>query len=282
MKQLLSKNYELSYSPAVYLNEIWNIEADETYVRSYLRYDSNDISIYKDADILVALRTYEGEGRIILEDKEYNFPADSIFIFKIEQPRKYWTHGKKWCFFWVEFKTTDLPLPLNYPQKIIPPQYEMSILKQCYSILSQAIYSRLAAAQFAMLLTDYSLQMGPMPFLNTPYFESITTFIASNYQNPKLNVDMIAQAIGFSNRQLYNIFIKLFHSSPQEYIRKYRLKISLALLEDENLNISEVAYSCGFNNQYYFSYAFKKEFKTPPSEYRKQKHIIIENKTLKS
>lgn len=273
MKQLLSKNCELCYSPAVYLHEIWNIEADETYMRSYLRHDRNDISIYKDKDILVALRTYEGAGKIILEDREFDLPSDSVFIFKIEQPRKYWTNGKIWKFFWIEFKTTDLPLQLNKPVKILPLKNEFDILKHCYSFLMQPSYSRLAAAQFAALLTEYHIQMSEGSRKTDPYFETITTYIALHYHDPELNVKKLSQKIGLSERQCYNVFIKLFKCSPQEYLRKYRLKISLDLLCDKNINIHQVAFDCGFNNQYYFSYAFKKEFKMSPSKYRNSKNI---------
>ena len=274
MKNLLSKNLEPNYSPSVYVHEIWRIEANESYVRSYLRDDRNDISIYKDKEILVALRTYEGEGKIILEDKEYDLPTDSIFIFKICQPRKYWTVNKKWKFFWVEFKTLDLSLQLNKPTKMKITQNELATLKQCHSRLGVYPYCKIAAAQFAALLTEYDIQMKSETPKDDPYHEHIISYIATHYSDPELNVKKLALKIGLSERQLYNIFLKNFKIPPQEYLRKYRLKIALESLLDFNLTINQVSYACGFNDQYYFSYAFKKEFKMTPSEYRKSKKII--------
>jgi len=61
--------------------------------------------------------------------------------------------------------------------------------------------------------------------------------------------------------------------SANDFINVFRLKKSLELLKQGQLQISEIAYQVGFNDPKYFSRIFKKFFKKSPSEYLPQKRI---------
>ena len=58
--------------------------------------------------------------------------------------------------------------------------------------------------------------------------------------------------------------------SPNEFVRKIKLKNSVRLILTGEYNISEAASMTGFNNMAHFRDCFKEEFGMSPSEYLKQ------------
>jgi transcriptional regulator GlxA family with amidase domain len=55
--------------------------------------------------------------------------------------------------------------------------------------------------------------------------------------------------------------------SATAFIRVFRLKRAMSLLEQNSGNISEVAYAVGFNSVSYFNKCFKKQFGKTPSDF---------------
>lgn len=55
-----------------------------------------------------------------------------------------------------------------------------------------------------------------------------------------------------------------------DYLLRFRIEKSLALLEDSSQNITEISVKTGFSNPCYFSKLFRQEMKCSPTEYRKQ------------
>ncbi len=94
----------------------------------------------------------------------------------------------------------------------------------------------------------------------------------NNWNEEKLNIDSLAKQFGMSKAQLYRKILSLTGCSPNEFIREYRLKKALRLIESMKGNISEIAFESGFNNPSYFSKCFQKKFGILPSEYA---HTII-------
>ncbi len=76
-----------------------------------------------------------------------------------------------------------------------------------------------------------------------------------------------SKQIGVSQSQLYRKTLSLTGISPNEFIREFRLKKALKLIEKHKGNISEVAFEAGFSNPSYFTQCFHKRFGLLPSEY---------------
>ena len=55
-----------------------------------------------------------------------------------------------------------------------------------------------------------------------------------------------------------------------EYLQRYRLTQSLALLRQSSMSIAEIAQAVGFGNQSYFTECFKRDFGQTPLQFRKQ------------
>ncbi|OGU44598.1 MAG: hypothetical protein A2000_05540 [Ignavibacteria bacterium GWB2_36_8] len=92
--------------------------------------------------------------------------------------------------------------------------------------------------------------------------------ITEKYWNrSELNVNDFCKQIGVSKSQLYRKTTSLTGYSPNEFIREFRLKKALKLIEHRRGNISEIAFESGFSNPSYFTQCFHKRFGILPSEY---------------
>jgi AraC-like DNA-binding protein len=91
--------------------------------------------------------------------------------------------------------------------------------------------------------------------------------IEQKWNEEEFNIDSLVKQFGMSRAQLYRNIMSLTGCSPNVFIRNYRLKKALKLIESMKGNISEIAYESGFNNPSYFSRCFFKKFGILPSEY---------------
>jgi len=102
--------------------------------------------------------------------------------------------------------------------------------------------------------------------MDEEFLQKVINYIEVNIENTDLSVDMLAQNMNLSRSQVYRKIKALTDFTANEFIRQIRLKKSLKLLSEGNLNISEIAYSVGFSSQSYFTRSFKEYYGKSPSE----------------
>mgnify|MGYP000518942938 FL=1 len=91
--------------------------------------------------------------------------------------------------------------------------------------------------------------------------------LESLWQQPDLSVADYSRALGLSKSQAYRKISALTGYGPAEFIREYRLRRAVELIEDRYGTISETAYEAGFSSLSYFSKCFKRRYGLLPSEY---------------
>lgn len=106
--------------------------------------------------------------------------------------------------------------------------------------------------------------------MDEEFLQRVIQYIELNIENTELSVDMLAQNMNLSRSQVYRKIKALTDLTANEFIRQIRLKKSLKLLAEGNLNISEIAYSVGFSSQSYFTRSFKEYYGKSPSELKGQ------------
>jgi len=102
------------------------------------------------------------------------------------------------------------------------------------------------------------------------FLNQLMDYTEKMWQNTELKVEDFSKNLGFSKAQLYRKMISLTGKSPNAFIKDYRLKNALALLNKQIGNISEIAFETGFNSPAYFSKCFHESFGILPSNYIKQ------------
>jgi DNA-binding response OmpR family regulator len=95
----------------------------------------------------------------------------------------------------------------------------------------------------------------------------IVSYLEDNLTSSQLSVESLSREMGMSRSSLYGKMLEITGEKPVEYIRSFKLKKAMALLERSDLTISEIAYQVGFSTPNYFARAFKAQFNMLPSEY---------------
>lgn len=84
---------------------------------------------------------------------------------------------------------------------------------------------------------------------------------------PHYSVNDCCEKLGVSKSQLYRKVTALTAKTPNEFIKEYRLRKALRLMQRHQGNISEIAFETGFNTPSYFTQCFHKRYGILPSEY---------------
>jgi signal transduction histidine kinase/DNA-binding response OmpR family regulator len=107
--------------------------------------------------------------------------------------------------------------------------------------------------------------------LDEEFLQKTTVIIEENISNDNLNLAFLTTQINMGQSTFYRKIKALTGISPNEFIRKIRLKNSVKLLTTGKHNISEAAYDSGFNDLCYFRECFMEEDGMTPTEYLKSK-----------
>ena len=98
---------------------------------------------------------------------------------------------------------------------------------------------------------------------------SVLRFMATEYANPELSLEMAAASLGVNRTKVNDILKEELGLTFSAYLNKLRLTEAARLLsENEEANVSEIAYSVGYNNVSYFNKLFKTEYGCVPKTFK--------------
>lgn len=103
------------------------------------------------------------------------------------------------------------------------------------------------------------------------FLKRLIRVLNENISDAKFDVEQMAQKIGMSRSQLYRKVSAIMDLTPNELIQSNRLEKAVQYLENDQLTCAEIAYRCGFSDPAYFSTTFKKKYRVPPTEFKKNK-----------
>lgn len=98
-------------------------------------------------------------------------------------------------------------------------------------------------------------------------FDGILETIRARCQRPVTNQEL-AESVGLSVRTFERRFLASFHVTPQQYIRKLRIRIACRQLVFTGSSLAEIALESGFADQSHFSHEFRRHLGRTPREYR--------------
>ncbi len=92
-------------------------------------------------------------------------------------------------------------------------------------------------------------------------------FVSQNFSESITNRDL-AQACGLSVRAFERQFRTIYHSSPHDYVRQIRVRMSCSALVFSKKSLAEVATEFGFADQSHFTKEFRRIMSETPRTYR--------------
>jgi len=116
-------------------------------------------------------------------------------------------------------------------------------------------------------ILPFELTSSETTSLDEQFLKKVCQIIDRNISNPGFNIEYFSDEVGMSRASLYRKIKSLTNSSPNEFIKNYRLQVAIKYLRETELPVSEISYKLGFNDPAYFTNCFKKEYKVSPSEY---------------
>jgi AraC-like DNA-binding protein len=97
----------------------------------------------------------------------------------------------------------------------------------------------------------------------------ILRFIATDYANPRLDLDGVVAGTGASRNKINDVLKTELGMTFSGYLKKLRLTEAARLLtEKTGATVVEVAYSVGYSNVPYFTKLFKEEYGCTPKVFR--------------
>ncbi|MEM6318199.1 MAG: helix-turn-helix domain-containing protein [Bacteroidota bacterium] len=100
---------------------------------------------------------------------------------------------------------------------------------------------------------------------SSPWLEKLLAIVDYQLGQQKLDNQKLAAEMGLSKRQLYRKVKNLTDTSPNLYIRKYRLDKAWQLIESGQFQtVQQIGIAVGYQNIHYFSKEFEKEFGEKP------------------
>ncbi len=103
--------------------------------------------------------------------------------------------------------------------------------------------------------------------LDETFYKEVQDIIEKNLSDPEFNVEQMSKKLYMSRTSLYMKILALTGEPPTQFIRSYRLKRAVQLLQANFGNVTEVAFAVGFSSTPYFTKCFKEMFHQLPSSY---------------
>lgn len=94
----------------------------------------------------------------------------------------------------------------------------------------------------------------------------VIDYISANLHQP-LQLDVIADTVNVSQRQLLRIMNSALNESLSAYVARQRIERAVLLMQTENMSLTKLATMIGYDNPQSFSKAFKKQMGISPKAY---------------
>lgn len=98
-------------------------------------------------------------------------------------------------------------------------------------------------------------------------FASMLAVLSDHFREPVSNAEL-AKRVGFSIRAFERKFRASFHVTPQQYLRRMRIRAACRALIFTEKPVSTVALECGFGDQSHFGREFSRQTGHSPRAYR--------------
>ena len=227
--------------------------------------------------LYVLIYVYKGKGYLEVGGKSYEITEGQSFLVFPGVTVTYWADPEdEWQYYWADFNghlakefAQKMSFNIEHPvldatKNGIPDKFRALVAASAYKDESTAI-DQLSA--FMSLAAEYMRQYGNVSVKQKNLMEDIVAYIGTNFSDPTLTPDSLAERFGLSRTGLYRLFSEKLGTSPKKHINNIRIENACTILQRNDRQIKEIALSVGFNNPLYFSKVFKERNGVSPSEY---------------
>lgn len=228
------------------------------------------------------LYTYDGEGCLKYEGKEYTIEKGEGFLIDCQKPHYYYTKKDRWyhsdlhfygaraTYIYNEFRRNNIIKFSLSPNGTYQNQLEniLYILTNVSNRRELKVSNLLESLLLSVLDASEQQNQSSMP----DKIRYLIKYMESNYNN-LLSLDELEQFSGMSKFHLSREFKKYTGFPPNEYLIEMRIHHAKILLESTSLPSYKIGILVGIPNENNFINLFKKRMGTTPGAYRENIHL---------
>lgn len=218
---------------------------------------------------------YSGKGILKNDNKEYHIGAGEMFLISPNELTYYRADtSEPWHYAWIEFNGSLVPHILKasgFVDCAVCADDEMcsagkamrEIIECCensFMLLIQKLWN---------FLDKISQNENTAHALSHEYINKAESYIKINVHK-KTTVTDVAAYVGIDRSHLSRLFSGYMGMSPQQYILSLKMNTAANYLKNMGITISEAAQSVGYPDTRTFNKAFKKQFNSSPSAWRRK------------
>lgn len=98
--------------------------------------------------------------------------------------------------------------------------------------------------------------------------KTMLQYIQTHYAE-EITIDTLSKVALISESEVLRCFHDTIHTTPNRYLREYRLQKACRMLADTDFSSLEIALECGFQSSSYFTKTFREQMGCTPMEYRR-------------
>jgi len=139
---------------------------------------------------------------------------------------------------------------------------------------SGLVLARLSEVLFVETLRRYintlpADQIGWLAGARDPVIGQALAFLHKEPAHP-WTISNLARRVGLSRTRLAERFHHFLEETPMAYLTRWRLKLGAEILQSTEDSVAEVAAAVGYGSEATFNRAFKRQFDSPPAQFRRQ------------
>ena len=133
--------------------------------------------------------------------------------------------------------------------------------------LSKASESNLDLISESVLLYTFAQMSPPVITAKQRLVDEILDYIEQNFKDSSLNLNTVAEHLGYNPKYLSKVFKDDLGTSFTEYVKNVRMQHAIFLMERGITTVKNLTLLCGFTDPYYFSNVFKSVVGMSPRKY---------------
>lgn len=248
-------------------------------------------------DYCQLIYTLSGDGIFYYENARYEMKAGCNFLIRAGETHSLVNSGTH------TLKTLDIKFYL-FEQKLLeqldgmaPHLCMISRETEIYwekikaeSQTKSVFYKDVVRLNMTLLLLHFFRTVNPEAYMeaqavpeNPPdekgFMQVFMRFIQQNYQKD-LNLDMIANSLGYNKSYLCQIFRNYYDSTPMRFLYDLRIRIAKKLIRTTDYDLKQIAQMTGFKSIHHFSRTFSNIAGVSPGTYRDHERESIRQDIL--
>lgn len=130
-----------------------------------------------------------------------------------------------------------------------------------------------------IILKNYSMcetKTNIQKIRNAKRIKSMLQYIHKHFSEEITIADLANESL-VSASEVLRCFHNTVHTTPNQYLKQYRIQRASKMLTDTDMTSLEIALECGFQSSSYFTKSFKEKMGCTPLSYRKKHNSIKSN-----